>query len=84
MPGTYTLVAFNYSGGGVDGRDWTGPISFRNPTPRVVNEPEPWILTCTDQKGDVKAVREVFVERGETVDVGNTCSQNSKAAKPRG
>ena len=79
VPGTYTLMAFNYSGGGVDGRDWTGSIAFRNPTPRVVNPPEPWILTCTDQKGVVKSAREVFVERGQQVDVGNVCSANSKA-----
>lgn len=79
VPGTYTLVAFNYSGGGVDGRDWAGTIEFRNPTPRVVNEPEPWILTCTDRRGKVTSVKEVFVERGETVDVGNACIQRSRA-----
>ncbi|MGJ7439566.1 M14 family metallopeptidase [Aquipuribacter sp. MA13-6] len=84
QPGTYELVAFNYSGGGEGGRDWTGTLDFRGPTPRVVNEPEPWILTCTDRRGTVKSVKEVFVERGESVDVGNACSPRSPVRSPRG
>lgn len=83
VPGTYELVAFNYSGGAEGGRDWTGTLSFRGPTPRVVNEPEPWFLTCTDRRGIVRSVKEVFVERGESVDVGNACSPRSPVRSPR-
>ncbi|MFC3689719.1 M14 family zinc carboxypeptidase [Aquipuribacter hungaricus] len=71
VPGEYTVMAFNYDGG--DANDWAGTVGFRNPTPRVVNEPESWVLTCTDRRGTVKSVREVVVGRGETVDLGNVC-----------
>ncbi|WP_380164419.1 M14 family metallopeptidase [Jannaschia sp. R86511] len=84
QPGTYELVAFNYARGAEGAGDWTGTLDFRGPTPRVVNEPEPWILTCTDRRGTVKSVKEVFVERGESVDVGNACSPRSPVRSPRG
>ncbi len=77
VPGTYTVMAFNYDGGSLN--DWSGTVGFRGPTPRVVNEPEAWVLTCTDRRGKVRSVEQVVVARGETVDVGNVCSPRSRA-----
>ncbi|WP_336921579.1 hypothetical protein [Aquipuribacter sp. SD81] len=82
VPGEYTLVVFNYDGGADD--DWSGTVTFRGPTPRVVNDPEAWTLTCTDQKGEVKAVKEVVVGRGEVVNVANVCNPGSRAGTPLG
>ena len=79
VPGEYRLVVFNYDGGADD--DWSGTVTYRNPTPAVVNDREAWTLTCTDKNGRVKAVRDVVVDRGETVDLKNVCSQESRAGR---
>ena len=79
VPGEYRLVVYNYDGGDAD--DWSGTVSYRNPTPRVVNEREAWTLTCTDRDGRVKATRDVVVDRGETVDLANVCAQRSRAGR---
>lgn len=75
-PGTYTLEANNYLGG-TAAYDWSGTVSFRNPDPyRPTGTKEAWLLSCTDKRGNVLATREVIVDRGDTVDVGNACKRN--------
>ena len=74
-PGTYTVVATNYEGGTVE-HDWSGTVSFESPTPpSYTGIKEAWVLSCTDKRGDVVATRQVVVDRGQLVDVGNACKR---------
>ena len=78
QPGTYTLVADNYAGGTAQ-YDWSGTVSFRNPNPpSPTGTKEAWLLSCSDKRGNVLATREVIVDRGEAVDVGNACKRNKE------
>ena len=36
---------------------------------------EAWQLTCTKPNGQVQSTRDVVVERGETLDLGNACKK---------
>ena len=47
---------------------------------------EAWQLTCEDKKGKVRATRNVVVDRGDRVNVGNVCGSGSgyAAAKAAG
>ncbi len=75
QPGTYTLRANNYLGGS-ETYDWSGTVSFRNPNPpSPTGTKEAWLLSCADKRGNVLATREVIVDRGEAVDVGNACKR---------
>ncbi|WP_224277972.1 M14 family metallopeptidase [Nocardioides lacusdianchii] len=75
QPGTYTLEANNYEGGSAD-FDWSGAVTFEGPTPpSPTGTREAWLLTCTDRRGDVVATREIVVDRGESVAVGNACKR---------
>ncbi|MGH3367547.1 MAG: M14 family zinc carboxypeptidase, partial [Nocardioidaceae bacterium] len=80
LPGTYTVEVQNYSGGATS--DWTGSVDFQPPTPpSYTGIKEAWMLTCVNRRGQVEASREVIVDRGESVDVGNACSQPATAEK---
>jgi len=73
QPGTYTLEANNYAGGSAQ-YDWSGSVTFEGPTPpSPTGTKEAWLLSCADKRGNVLATREVVVDRGETIDVGNAC-----------
>ena len=75
QPGTYTLEANNYLGGSAQ-YDWSGTVTFRNPNPpSPTGTKEAWLLSCADKRGNVLATREVVVDRGETVDIGNACKR---------
>ena len=75
QPGTYTLEANNYLGGSTE-YDWSGEVTFRNPNPpSPTGTKEAWLLSCADKRGNVLATREVVVDRGETIDVGNACKR---------
>jgi len=75
QPGTYTLEANNYAGGSAQ-YDWSGSVSFEGPTPpSPTGTKEAWLLSCADKRGNVLATREVIVDRGEKVDVGNACKR---------
>ena len=50
-------------------------MTFLSPTPRHEDAKEAWHLTCTDKKGKVRATRNVVVDRGDRVNVGNVCSR---------
>ena len=85
-PGQYTAHVQNYDQ--VDGQpydDWSGgAVNFRSPTPRTVGPKEPWILTCEDPEGRLRATRRVIVDRGERVNVGRVCSRSGVYAAKRG
>ena len=52
-------------------------MGFRNPDPySPTGTKEAWLLSCADKRGNVLATREVIVDRGEAVDVGNACKRN--------
>ena len=76
QPGTYTLEANNYLGGTAE-YDWSGTVTFRNPD-RPTGTKEAWLLSCSDKRGNLLATREVIVDRGESVDVGNACKRNKE------
>ena len=80
-PGNYIAHVVNFDQ--VDGApydDWSnGHVTFLSPTPRHVDATEAWHLTCEDKKGKVRATRNVVVERGDKVNVGNMCGSGSLA-----
>ena len=86
-PGNYVAHVVNYDQ--VDGQpvdDWkAGEVRFQSPTPRVVNAREAWNLTCEDREGRLRAARQVVVDRGEKVNVGDVCRRSGAyAAKHEG
>ncbi|MBA2631046.1 MAG: peptidase M14 [Thermoleophilaceae bacterium] len=88
-PGQYTAYAVNYDqvdGAPVD--DWTaGEVQFRSPTPRFEGPKEAWILSCEDKRGRLRASRQVIVDRGDRVNVGDVCKRSfalGAKARPKG
>jgi hypothetical protein len=76
-PGTYTLVADNYAGGDA-AHDWSGQVSFESPDPPIdTGVKEAWLVSCTNRGGKVFGTKEVVVDRGETVGVGDLCRRAS-------
>ena len=74
VPGTYTVEVNNYDGGDVS--DWTGEVGFGSPTPGTyTGVKEAWTLTCSTTGGEAVSARQVVVDRGERVDVGNACKK---------
>ena len=51
-----------------------GDLPSPNP-PSPTGTKEAWLLSCADKRGNVLATREVVVDRGETIDVGNACKR---------
>ena len=84
-PGNYVAHVVNFDQ--IDGQpydDWTnGHVTFLSPTPRHEDAKEAWHLTCEDKQGKVRATRDVVVDRGDRVNVGNVCSSGSLAAAKR-
>ena len=82
VAGTYTVVAENYAGGDA-AHDWSGEVTFQSPDPPPYSGiKEAWKLSCTDKRGKIFGTREVIVDRGETVRVGNACVQRKAADDP--
>ncbi len=77
-PGQYKLHAVNYNQVMHTPDDWfDGHVSFRSPTPRIeTGVKESWTLTCTDAAGRLQATRQVIVDRGGRVQVGNACASD--------
>ena len=55
--------------------DWVnGNVTFQSPKPRVeTGVKESWTLTCTGPDGQVKGTRQLTVDRGQRLQVGNPC-----------
>jgi Zinc carboxypeptidase len=81
-PGEYVAHVVNFDQ--VDGApapdDWTnGQVLFRSPTPTFYGPKEAWQLTCLDKKGRVRATRNLVVDRGDRLNVGDVCSATALA-----
>jgi hypothetical protein len=80
VPGTYRAIIVNYDQ--VDGQpydDWTnGSVRFASPTPPVPGVRESYTLTCERPNGSIAAVRQVIVDRGQSVDLGDVCRSRKR------
>jgi len=76
--GSYRAVIVNYEGGETD--DWTsGAVTFANPLPETrTGIKEAWQLSCSKPGGQVQSRRDVVVERGQTLDLGNACQKSKQ------
>ena len=83
--GDYTAVIVNFDQ--VDGEpydDWTSlDVTFDSPTPAVYGPKESYQLTCKNRNGRLVGVSDVFVDRGQTVDVGDVCTDANRQRKNR-
>jgi hypothetical protein len=77
-PGEYKLHVVNYHQVMHTPDDWLdGRVTFQSPKPRVeTGTKESWTLTCTDAAGRLQATRQVTVDRGARVHVGNACAND--------
>lgn len=84
-PGTYTLRVTNYEGGDA-AEDWTAKVTFASPTPGTYSGlHEAWTLTCKNTRtGKVVGTREVVVDRGDSVGIGNACTAAAKVPSGTG
>jgi hypothetical protein len=75
--GNYRAYLVNYSQAGRtqdNWDDWTRlNVDFAPPKPPIEGTKEAWTVTCERHDGQVRSERQVFVDRGETVDLGNAC-----------
>lgn len=74
-PGEYTAVVLN--GGQPSGRgpfDWFGSVEFAGPVPPLYGTREPYALTCADPSGRTVGTTDVYVDRGQVVDLGDVCA----------
>ncbi|HEY3261466.1 MAG TPA: M14 family metallopeptidase [Pseudonocardiaceae bacterium] len=69
--GTYTAVIVNYDQVSRQFDDWRGEVRFASPTPTTIGPKEAWTFEC--RTGDTVTSREVIVDRGQTLDLGNAC-----------
>jgi hypothetical protein len=82
-PGNYIAHVVNYDQVQEPADDWTGgTVTFQSPRPRTVNpDKEAWTLTCFNPQGTAVAARQVVIDRGERVQLGDVCTKESQAAK---
>ncbi len=84
--GDYTALVVNFAQAdpnAVD--DWSaGRVDFASPTPTTYGPKEAYQLTCTNRKGKLVGVTDVYVDRGQTVDVGSVCTSSARDTKRRG
>ncbi|HEV2780860.1 MAG TPA: M14 family zinc carboxypeptidase [Actinophytocola sp.] len=84
-PGDYTAVLVNFDQAdpaNVD--DWSNlRVEFASPTPPVYGPKEAYTLTCSNRQGRLVGLADVFVDRGQTVDVGDVCTRSAREAKLR-
>jgi len=74
-PGDYSAVLVNYAGGA--GSDWTGgAVRFSSPLPTTIGPKESWTFSCSTPDGHVRAMRQVIVDRGQTVSLGDACDRH--------
>jgi hypothetical protein len=65
--------------------DWSNlRVDFESPTPAVYGPKEAYTLTCSDKRGRLVGLADVFVDRGQTVDVGEVCDRSARENKDRG
>ena len=73
-PGAYRAVVVNYDQVSRTVDDWTGEVRFQSPTPTTIGTKEAWTFECRTPAGDA-VTRNVTVDRGGSVDLGNACKR---------
>ncbi|QUF03853.1 peptidase M14 [Actinosynnema pretiosum subsp. pretiosum] len=83
--GEYRAVLVNYSQADpANPDDWTaGKVEFASPVPPTYGVKEAYTVTCADKRGRLVGVTDVFVDRGQSVDVGALCTDSARATKQR-
>ncbi|MGX7826757.1 M14 family zinc carboxypeptidase [Actinokineospora sp. 24-640] len=83
--GDYRAVVVNYSQADpASPDDWSDlRVDFAAPQPPVYGPKEAYTLTCSDRRGRLVGIAEVFADRGQTVDVGQVCTRSAREAKGR-
>ncbi|MEO6083547.1 MAG: peptidase M14, partial [Umezawaea sp.] len=82
--GQYTAVIVNYDQASATVDDWSGGrVEFAPPVPATYGPKESYQLTCKDRGGRIVGLADVFVDRGQTVDVGAVCTDSARATKQR-
>ncbi|WP_158844222.1 M14 family zinc carboxypeptidase [Saccharothrix deserti] len=83
--GDYTAVMVNYEQADpATPDDWSNlAVDFFSPLPTTYGPKEPYTLTCSDQRGNLVGLAEIYADRGQTVDVGAVCTRSARAAKER-
>ncbi|WP_189213303.1 M14 family zinc carboxypeptidase [Actinokineospora fastidiosa] len=78
--GEYRAVVVHYEQARPSGPDdWSGlRVDFASPLPPLYGPKEAYTLTCSDPRGRLVSVTEVFVDRGQTADVGDVCARRAK------
>ncbi|GAA4415233.1 M14 family zinc carboxypeptidase [Actinokineospora soli] len=81
--GDYRAVMVNYEQADPAATDdWSDlRVDFASPLPPIYGPKEPYTLTCSDKRGRLVGIAEVFVDRGQTVDVGDVCTRSAAQAK---
>ncbi|WP_209641437.1 M14 family zinc carboxypeptidase [Kibdelosporangium banguiense] len=83
--GEYAAIMVNYDQ--VDPAnpdDWAnGKVEFSSPIPPTYGPKEAYTLTCTDRIGRLVGIADVYADRGQTVDVGEVCTNSARANKQR-
>ncbi|MFD8494600.1 M14 family zinc carboxypeptidase [Amycolatopsis sp. NPDC059657] len=83
--GDYKAVMVNYAQADpAKTDDWTGDVSFASPIPPTYGPKEAYQLTCTSRSGKLVGIADVYVDRGQTVDVGEVCTRSARVSKERG
>ncbi|TCO46711.1 M14 family zinc carboxypeptidase [Actinocrispum wychmicini] len=74
-PGNYTAVMVDFDQADpAHPDDWAGRVDFASPLPTTYGPKEAYTLTCSDRIGRTVGMTDVFVDRGQTIDVGEVCS----------
>jgi hypothetical protein len=74
VPGTYVLRVVNFAS---VSQEWTMTATLRNSDARRTvpgSGPESWTLMCERPDGTVVAEQQVFVARGQRIDLGQACA----------
>lgn len=83
--GDYTAVMVNYEQADPNTPDdWSNlQVKFSSPLPTTYGPKEAYTLTCSDQRGRLVGLTEVYADRGQTVNVGDVCTRSALATKER-
>ncbi|RLK61636.1 M14 family zinc carboxypeptidase [Actinokineospora cianjurensis] len=82
--GDYTAAIVNYSQAGPETDDWTNlRVDFASPLPTTYGPKEPYQLTCSDKRGRLIGLTDVYIDRSQTIDVGDICQRSARTNKER-
>ncbi|WP_051386171.1 M14 family zinc carboxypeptidase [Actinokineospora inagensis] len=80
--GDYTAAIVNFAQPAPTTDDWASlNVSFASPVPTTYGSKEPYQLSCSDKRGRVVGLTDVYIDRGQTVDVGDVCGRSALLRK---